>query len=296
MDNWQKAGKIASETRDYGISLFKEGETYIDIVKKIEEFIEKKGAKTAFPINISKNNLAAHYTPTPNDETKVEAGDLIKLDVGIHVDGAVGDTARTIEIKTNEYTELKKASEEALKNAIKILQAGLQVREIGKVVAETIQSYNFKPVKNLSGHGIEEWTVHAHPSIPNYDNNDKTKLEEGQVIAIEPFASNGAGFIKEGKGSSIYSIQNNKQVRDPITRKVLDYIKQEHRTLPFSKRDIVKKFPPFQTNIALNTLLNNNIIHEYAQLPEKDPQARVSQKEHTIRILDKPEVLTRERE
>ena len=297
MDNelelWKKSGKIAGEAREFGKDLLKENANLLEIARKIEDFIEKKGAKPGFPVQISINGLAAHYTPFPDDLTLLKAGDVVKLDLGTHIEGFLGDTALTAEIKTKNNSEIIKASKEALDEAIKLCKPGVRVCEIGEVVNETITSFGFKPIKNLSGHKVDRYILHSNISIPNFNNNDKTKLEEGMVVAIEPFASTGAGFIREGKPSSNFRLHNPKQVRDPMTRDVLDFIKKEFVSLPFAKRYLVKKFPIGKVNFTLANLLKQGIISEYAQLPEVEENCMVSQHEHTIYISDPAIILTK---
>lgn len=290
---WVKAGRIAGEARVYGASLIKEGVRYIDVSEKIEEFIFKKGGKLGFPVQISINGMAAHYTPFPNDVSVFNRGDLVKLDLGVQVDGYIGDNAVTIEVGTKDHTDLIKASKEALDAALKLARPGVKIGEIGAAVASTIESYGYRPIRNLSGHGVSRFTLHDSPSIPNYDNKDPMKLQEGQVLAIEPFATAGVGLVKEGKGSSNYRLAYpNKQVRDANARKVLEYIKEEFYTLPFAKRYLTKVFEPTKVTLALLVLEKAGLVYEYAQLPEKE-NGLTSQHEHTVYVADKPVILTK---
>src|SRR3989344_5756459 len=293
LNTWKKAAKIAGEALEFGAGLIKENVLLIDVTKKIEDFILSKNAKAGFPVQISINSIAAHYTSYPGDETRFKVGDLVKLDLGAHIDGYIGDTAKTIEIKTNNNKDLIKASEEALNAAIETVKPGVQLKKIGKVVNDVIESYGFVSIKNLSGHTVERYSLHAGLSIPNYDNGDNTTLKENQVIAIEPFASTGSGFIKEGKPSTNYRLVRLKNVRDSSTREVLGYITEEIKTIPFSKRQLCEKFSPFKVNLALRNLEKEGLIDCYPQLPEKKDGSFVSQKEHTILVKEEPIILTK---
>ena len=293
LELWKKAGKLAAEALEYGKSLLVEKANVFEIASKIESFIESKGGKVGFPVQISKNSIGAHYTPEHNDSLCLESGDIVKLDLGAQIDGYVGDNATTVEIKTNNYKDLIEASKNALEAAIKICKPGVKVCEIGKAINESVAPTGFKAIRNLCGHKIDRYILHSNISIPNYDNNDQTVLEEGMVIAIEPHVSNGMGLIKEGKPSGNYRMHNPKQVRDPITREILDHIKKEFHTLPFARRHLVKKFPLAKVNYALSNLEKQNIIYQYAQLPEKQDGCKVSQHEHTIYISDPPIILTK---
>ena len=292
MEDYIKAGKIAADAREYALSLVKENKTLLETANKIEEFIIKKDVTPAFPVSLAINEIAAHYTPSPDEKTIFNSGDLVKIDLGVCINGCVTDTATTVEIKTNNNKELIKASREALNEAIKIAQIGTELWQIGKIIEDTISSYGFNSIKNLSGHGLGDYEVHRKPTIPNFNNENKETLQKGQFITIEPFSTTGSGYVKEGKPSTIYSIQRKQSIRNPITKKIFDYVEKEYKILPFSKRQLLKKFPLPQVNLALKDLENNKIVKEYSQLPEKS-NGLVSQHEHTLLIDEKVIVLTR---
>jgi len=291
MDDWQKAGKIAAQVLEYGKKLVKINENILEVVEKIENEIIKNGAFPAFPVNVSINDMAAHFTPNDEKDLVFKENDLVKLDVGVHVNGFIGDNALTIDLGDNK--DLLKASQLALNEAVKLAKPGIKIHEIGKIIEKTIKEFGFNPIRNLSGHGIEQYEQHSGLTIPNYDNDDNLELEESQVIAIEPFATNGMGLVQDGKPSNIFKVVNVKPIRDNISRDVLRYIIQEYKTLPFAKRWLFKKFDSFKVNFALRNLERESILHNYPQLPEKS-QGLVSQHEHTIRVKDNPEILTKE--
>ena len=292
LQKWKKAGEIAGEAREYGITLLKDGANVLEIARKIEDYIEKKGGRFGFPVQMSLNGIAAHYTPLPDDTLCLKTGDVVKLDLGVHIDGYIGDTASTIEIGTNKHTDIIKASRDALNAAIKLAKPGTRIFEIGEAVESIIKGYGFKPIRNLSGHKVDRYILHSHLTIPNYNNGDKTELEEDIVVAIEPFATDGVGLIREGKPSSNYRLHAQGTVRDASTREVLEYIKKEFVTLPFAKRHLTTKFTPTKVTLALSNLERAGIIHGYAQLPEKS-DGMTTQAEHTILIRDTPIVLTK---
>ncbi|MEM3374158.1 MAG: type II methionyl aminopeptidase [Candidatus Woesearchaeota archaeon] len=294
-EKYLKAGKIASEARKYGISLIKEGVSLLEVSEKVEKKIIELGANFAFPPQISLNNIAAHYCADYEDKIVFKKGDIAKLDVGVMFDGFIGDTAETICVgyendETYIGNKLIKASKEALNNAIKIIKPGITIGEIGRVIQETIKSYGFSPVKNLSGHGLDQYVFHAKPNIPNFDSGDKTKLEKGIVIAIEPFASTGKGIIYESSNANIFSQIAKKPVRNMITRQVLSEI-EKYKNMPFTTRWLAYKFGLQKTNFALRELLQLGIIRSYPPLPDAD-NGLVSQAEHTIIIEDKIIVTT----
>jgi len=287
MKDWIKAGEIASEALEYGKNLIRKDKSVLEIVENTEAKIFQLGGKPAFPVNISINEIAAHYSPV-KEEISIKESDIVKLDVGVHVNGAIGDNAVTV----GNNKELIGSSREALNEAIKIIQIGTKLREIGRIINQTISSYGFNPVKNLTGHSIDIYEQHSGLSIPNYDNKDEFRLKKGMIIAIEPFATTGIGMIEEGKNSGIFKLENAKKVRTQISEEILNFIIEEYKTLPFAKRWLLQKFPEFKVNFALSNLEKEGIISQYKQLPEKS-RGIVSQAEHTLLIDDKVIILTK---
>ena len=288
-EDWIKAGEIASKAREYGKKICKEGITYLELANKIEGKIIELGGKVGFPVDVSVNSIAAHASPFPDEKSVIQKGDVVKLDIGAHVNGYVADTACTVEVGTNKYEKLIKASEEALENAIKIIKIGTKLGEIGKVIQDTITSFGFSPVKNLSGHGVAQWEIHTWPTVPNYDNNDGTELKKGMCIAIEPFATTGTGKIKDGKKCGVYSLVNLKPVRDANARKLIEYIQKEWNTLPFHVRHLTKFS---NAGYLLRLLEKEGVLMQYTQLPDAD-DGIVSQTEHTVYIDDECVVITK---
>ncbi len=285
LENWKIAGRIACECLEYGASLIKKDVKLVDVAEKIEAKIREMGAIPAFPVNISLNEIAAHYTPILSDEKKF-SDDLVKLDVGVNYRGAIGDTAMTIDL-SGKYAKLLEASKKALEEAIKLAKPGVEISAIGRKVDETIRSYGFVPIKNLSGHEIDINNLHAGLNIPNFDTGEKTKLEKGMIIAIEPFASTGSGLIYEGRDAEIYLLLNKKPMR--IGREVLAEI--EKFPGPFCTRWL-KHMPAIKVNSAMKMMHQLGMIRLYPVLPEQ-ANGIISQHEHTILVDDEPIVLTK---
>ena len=292
IENWKKAGRITAQIREFGKEQIKIGASLLKVTEKIEDEIYKLNAKPAFPVQISVNDIAAHYNPGNNDLYIFKTGDLVKLDVGVHVNGCIGDSAISVNLNDKNNKILIDAAEYALKEAIKIVKPGTRLGEIGKVIEDCIKEMGFNPVRNLSGHEIKKYEEHAGLTIPNFDNKDKTELREGQIIAIEPFATTGIGLIEEKGDSEIYKAVKQKNTRDAIARDILMKILVEYRGLPFAKRWLIKMFPDFKVNYALRLLERDEILYRYNQLVEKS-NGLVSQAEHTLLVQDRPIILTK---
>ena len=285
-----EAGKLASEVVKYAKSIIKKDMQLLEIANKIDEKILSLKAKPAFPVNLSINEIAAHSTPAFNDETKAHG--LFKVDIGIHIDGYVADTAFSIDLENNEENKLLiKTAEEARDKALELIKINSTLREIGSIIEKTCKENNVQPIHNLSGHSISQYTLHSGLTIPNFDNNSETKIIEG-LYAIEPFTtlSSATGIVKDGKQSGIYHIEKEGNVRDNFARQVLQYMREEYNTLPFCSRWIHKKFGT-RGLLALRQIEQSGLLHSYNQLIEKSG-AKVAQAEHSVLLTKKEKIIT----
>ncbi len=273
-----RAGKIAKEIRAYVREIVKPDVLLVELAQKIHKKIEELGGEVAFPVNLSIDDVAAHYHPALEDTTVAHG--LLKVDVGIHVKGFIADTALTIDLTPDKkHKELVEASEEALKKALDILDKNPSLHEIGQIIQKTIEEKGFSPIINLSGHSLGKYEIHSGITIPNYGNNAPAKLDSG-VYAIEPFATTGEGKIYEGPSGNIYAVLELKMPRSPIARKILEYVYKKYKTLPFSLREVQEKFGAM-SRLGLKELEQIGAVHSYPQLIEK-AHGFVSQAEHSF--------------
>lgn len=285
-----QAGKIASQVVSYAKTIIKKDHLLLEIAEKIEAKIIELGGKPAFPVNLSIDEIAAHYTPSYDD--KKTAHGLIKVDLGVHIEGWVADTAFSVDLENNpENKKLIQACEKALEEAIKVSNSKTPLTKIGEVIQKSIESHGFTPIINLCGHSMEQYYLHSGITIPNFDNKKMDELGIG-LRAIEPFATNGVGKIKDSKPSDIYMLTEDRMPRSPIAREVLEFIAEEYQTLPFCSRWVIKTLG-LKSLIGLKQLEENGNLHRFSQLVEESG-AKVSQAEHTLLVeKDKVIVITR---
>ncbi len=288
MDDWLKAGEIAGKVREYSKKIVKPGARVLDIVNELESKIVELGGRPAFPLNLSVNERAAHDTADDGDTRVIKEGDVVKVDVGVHVNGAIGDTATTI-IFTDEHKELQKAAKNALEAAIKILRPGTKMKEIGEVIENEIESLGFKPIRNLTGHGLERYNVHSPPEILNFKNDSDYEFSDGQIIAIEPFATTGEGLVKELTETKIYMYLRDVPTRMKQERDIISMAKTKFESLPFSKRWLPRMVG---RDIYLKKLERSGALYAFPVLVEVK-NGLVSQFEHTIIVKDKPIITTK---
>jgi len=289
IQDYKKAGQISSEVKKYAKSIIKKDVLLVDIAEEIEDKIKELGAEVAFPVNLSIDDVAAHYTPNLDDKTIAQG--LLKIDIGVHVNGFIADTAFTLDLtENNEHKKIIQATEDSLKKAQELITKNkekTELGEIGKVIQQTISDQGFSPIRNLSGHSLDQYNIHAGLTIPNYDNGNKNQIGKG-AFAIEPFATTGSGVIYEGPPSNIYGLIKEGNVRDPTARKILAFIQKEKQTLPFSQRELEKHFG-IKTRLSLRQLEQAGIIKSYAQFIEKTHKP-VTQAENTIIIHNRVEI------
>ncbi len=273
IEDYRTAGHVAHQALAYGVSLIRPGASMRTVLDKVEAFIREHGCEPAFPAQSCINEVAAHYCPTEEDDITYAETDLVKLDVGVHVNGFIGDNATTISLDGSQE-ELILAVKDAVDVAEALLKPGVTPNEIGRAIEHAITKRGFLPVRNLTGHGLGQYVVHDRPSIPNCPSGDRQPLSEGQVIAIEPFATTGeAGMIVNSTNPSIFSLKTVKPVRSPHARAVLQAIRA-YNGLPFTTRWITR-------HLGRTALLG--LIEPYPPLPEKT-KGLVAQHEHTFRI------------
>ena len=287
IEKYMKAGAIAAEARDTGLAHIKPGISFLEIVSVVEEIIEKRGAAPSFPVNISVNEIAAHFSPLNEDNHVFKTGDVVKLDVGTHIDGYIADTAVTTEVDSDKYSSLISASEDSLEKVIAQMRPGISLNKIGKMVQETIQSYHFRPIENLTGHSLNQYSLHSGMSIPNVPSIGlQKKPKAGDAIAVEPFATTGSGRVVSQGKSNIYLINNGfrlRQLRDHRAKLQIKQLKKAFHTLPFTTRWCEGKIS--NVTVSLQRLSYLGLLHHYPKLVEQN-KGIVSQKEHTLIVTN----------
>ncbi len=286
LEKYREAGRILKIVRAEAVELIRVGNSLL----KVAEFVENRtialGGRPAFPCNISRNDEAAHATPKAGD-SDVFGKDMVKLDLGVHVDGYIADSAVTVDLSGNP--DILKAAEEALAAAIDLARPGISTGKIGAAIEDSIRSYDLNPITNLTGHGLSNYEAHEEPLVPNKRVEGGVILKEGDVFAIEPYATDGTGLIHEGGSwAEIYSLTKKKPVRMPAVRDVLKRV-EEYRKLPFAKRWLESD----KLDFALIQLEKAEIFRSYPVLLES-AGGLVAQAEHTIIITqDGCEVTTK---
>ncbi|MGF7117227.1 type II methionyl aminopeptidase [Methanobacterium oryzae] len=286
IDLYKKAGKIVSNVRKDAVNYVKEDMKIIDLIEFVENGIKEQGGMPAFPCNVSINEITAHYTSPIGDERTIKSGDLVKIDLGAHVEGYIADTAISVLVgeeseNYDHHVNMIDTSYEALENGISTIKAGVEIGKVGEVIEKTMNDKGFNSVSNLTGHSMERWILHSGLSVPNIKENNPHKLEEGDVLAIEPFATDGVGRVTDMNEVHIFRFLRDRPMRLVHAKRALNKIKTNYKNLPFAQRWLQDQFSEHHLNNAMRMLISSRAIYPYHVLKEKS-NAVVAQSEHTV--------------
>jgi len=282
IEDYLKAGKIAGEVRENVRKKDWIGSTLEEICEYVESEIIKRGAKCAFPVNTSLNEVAAHYTAEPNDPKTVSDSDLIKIDLGAQINGYIADTAVTVNYDP-QYDSLVQTAENALQSAMSMIKVGVKSKDVGRKIQNTIMDMGFKPIANLSGHSLDQYTIHAGKTVPNMWTIGSFSFSENEAFACEPFVTTkkALGFVRNGKIKNIFALASRKMTKDDEADKLLEYIWNNFNMLPFALRWIVKEWEEKEARKILDFLIKKKVVKAYAILVEANGKT-VAQAEHTF--------------
>ena len=269
----RRAAKIHEKALRRGVDAILSGATDLDVVLAVEKEIEE--AKPAFPVNICSAHVAAHYTPDAGESRPLHG--LVKLDVGVHVDGWITDAAVTVDLD-GSWKNIARASYVALQRAIEVTRPGVRLMDVGETIWRTAKEFGVKPIRNLGGHQIERYNLHAGLFVPNVPEGSE-KIEEGMILAIEPFMTNGEGLVRESNSVHIFSLRGSR-ARSPQARSVLAYVRDNFGPLPFALRWLEERFGR-SVRLAVVELVRLGSLHQYPVLVERKG-SQVAQFETTV--------------
>ncbi|MBI2084244.1 MAG: type II methionyl aminopeptidase [Candidatus Aenigmarchaeota archaeon] len=267
LESYERAFSISNEVIEFARECAKENAHALELAETIENKIRELGGKPAWPVNISINEIAAHYTPSRNDSLILKEGDMAKVDIGVQVDGYPCDRAFTICIGKKSHP-LIEASEKALEETLKLFKPGTKVWEISDVCEETVNGLGFNVIRNLAGHRVDRYSQHADPSIPNGKNKIQDEIEAGKVYAMEVFVTDGSGFVVESSPTGIFQFLRDAPVRMWEARKILEMAQGKFEKLPFTQRWITD-ISPLKIDMALKQLTDAGALMEYPPLKEE---------------------------
>jgi methionyl aminopeptidase len=293
--DWMRAGQVAAEALRFGKGLCVPGARLVEVVDAVESRIRAAGLGLAFPCTLSINQVAAHYTPTHDDPTALKAGDVVKIDCGAELHGALSDNALTVEVGAGgngPHQRLIEASEACLKEAISIIGPNVDLGTVGAAIEMTAREFGFRPVQNLTGHSLEPYNLHAGLTVPNCSMRIGRRPRIGDVLACEPFVTDGvAGRVENSGPGNIYHYQRGRPLRLPTMKKLLAAVEARHPKLPFAERWLVDAIEPAKLGFNLAQLQKEALLKHYPALSEASG-GMVAQTEATLVITEDGCVVT----
>ncbi|KAK6950677.1 hypothetical protein Daesc_007202 [Daldinia eschscholtzii] len=301
--DYRHAAETHRQVRQWAQKSIKPGQTLTEIAEGIENSIRRlvghdglsegdaKIAGVGFPTGLNLDHIAAHYTPNAGNKTVLQQSNVMKVDIGVHVNGRIVDSAFTMSFDPM-YDNLLAAVKDATNTGVK--EAGIDVRlgELGGYIQETMESYEceingttypIKSIRNLTGHTILPYSIHGTKSVPIVKTQDNTKMEEGDVFAIETFGSTGNGYVHDEGEVSHYALRSDApkvDLRLSSAKSLLNVIKKNFGTIPFARR-YLDRLGQEKYLLGLNNLVQSGIVEDYPPLLDKKG-SYTAQFEHTI--------------
>lgn len=285
LEKFAESGKILAEVRGYVRTMQVRGRRVLDVCEEVEGKIRELGGKPAFPCNVGINEVAAHYTSPWDDRSLVPDGSIVKVDFGVELDGFATDTAMPVSLNP-AYDSMIIAAEAALQEAVSAVAPGRKLSDVGAVVERCIDRYGFKPIRNLTGHKIDRYNLHAGKSVPNVSDIESGRFEVGEVYAIEPFVTlrSAEGLVTDGDAAYIYRFVKAKGTKSNAAERLAEYIRDTYRGLPFASRWIHNSWREGDFS-AFEELVSSHCVAGYPVLVEVSGQP-IAQAEHTILVTE----------
>ncbi|MGA1975822.1 MAG: type II methionyl aminopeptidase [Conexivisphaerales archaeon] len=291
-ESYVKAGQIASEALRYGADMVAENMLVEDICEKVEERIISRSGFPAFPCNVSQNSEAAHYSASPGDVRRIERNAIVKVDIGVHVDGYIADTAVTVNFNPS-LGDMVSANRAILSDALKTIRREAVVGSVGEVVEAEAGRRGYRPISNLAGHQLDQYVLHAGISIPNDRERTEASFKVDTAYAVEPFlvSKSAKGWVVNGPPGNIYRLVNRKRNKDKSVADAIEFTWNSYKGLPFSSRWFAKAYGGPSTASLLQSMLKQRILMTYPVLTTAD-EALVSQFEHTVFVGENETTIT----
>jgi methionyl aminopeptidase len=287
-----RSGEIASKVLKEISEMVEPKAKIISICATAEKKIREYGGTPAFPCNVSVNHIAAHSTSPKGDRSEIPEFGLVKLDIGVHIDGYITDTALTVDID-GTLEGFIAATEDALADAIKIMQPGTSLGEVGATIERVIKDYGLRPISNLTGHNIKRYQLHAGKQIPNIKARGTPKVDAGEYYAIEPFATSGIGTVIDSEYVYIFANTGIETQLTGTAEKLRVYLRDKYGPFPFASRWIGSSSGEVDVVDEIRTLIRVKAIRGFPLQIEKKGRP-VSQAEHTVFVSEEgPVILTK---
>ena len=307
---YKAAAEITNKTLSFVIAACKPGALIVEVCAQgdalLEQEIEKVFNKptkegliekgVAFPTCISVNNCCGHFSPMASDETLIKEGDLVKIDVGCHIDGWVSVAAHTIVAQedpskpvTGKAADVIAAARDAFQVALRTIRPGKLTTEAADKFEEVAESYGCTMLDGVLTHVQKRFIVDGNKVVLNKPTSEQgveeEEFEANEVYAIDILVSTGEGKPKilDEKQTTVYkrALDREYNLKMKASRALFSEINRKFPALPFTLRAIEDQRT---ARLGLVECLNHELLHEYPVLWEK-PGELVAQFKSTVLLM-----------
>ncbi|XP_068142705.1 proliferation-associated protein 2G4 [Drosophila tropicalis] len=253
----------------------------------------KKGI--AFPTCLSVNNCVCHFSPAKNDaDYLLKSGDVVKIDLGAHIDGFIAVAAHTIVVGKNDkitgrQADVILAAYWAVQAALRLLKSGANNYSITDAVQQISESYKCKPIEGMLSHELKQFkidgekTIIQNPSEAQRKEHEKCTFETHEVYAIDVIVSSGEGVgrEKDTKVSIYKKSDENYMLKLKASRALLAEVKTKYGNMPFNIRSFEEET---KARMGVVECVSHKMIEPFQVLYEK-PSEVVAQFKHTVLLM-----------
>lgn len=289
---YKNAAEIANKALAAVIPLAIPGAKIVDLCEKGDNLITElsgnvfKNAKkkiergVAFPTCISVNSTVCHFSPLQGDETVLAEGDMVKIDLGVHIDGFIAVVAHTLVLHapdapiTGRAADVLAAANTAAEVAIRLVRPGKKNKEVTEALQKVAAAYDCKVVEGVLSHQMKQFVIDANKVVLSVSNTetrvDEFEFEENEVYSIDVVMSTGEGKprLLDERETSVYkrAIDRSYSLKMKASRAIFSEINTKFAVMPFTARSLEEKRG---ARLGLVECVNHELLQPYPVLHEK---------------------------
>lgn len=308
VQKYKVAGNIVNKALQTLITGCKVGASAKALCQKGDHILEQETGKKyknepemkkgiAFPTCLSVNNCICHFSPSKNDpDYTLKAGDVVKIDLGAHIDGFIAVAAHTIVVgataeakATGRAADVVLAAYHASQAALRQLKDGTSNYAVTEAVQKIAAEYKCKPIEGMLSHQLKQFkidgekTIIQNPTIAQKKEHEKCSFEKYEVYAMDVLVSTGEGLGKEldTKVSIYKKTEENYLLKLKASRAFYAEVKKKYGTMPFNLRNFEEEA---KAKMGVHECVTHKLVEPFQVLYEKHNEI-VAQFKNTVLIL-----------
>lgn len=308
VQKYKTAGTIVNKTLQSLIQGCKVGASVKALCQKGDNQMESETGKKyknepdmkkgiAFPTCLSVNNCICHFSPSKNDpDYQLKAGDVVKIDLGAHIDGFIAVAAHTMVVGAKPDNKAKGrgadvvlAAYHASQAALRLLKDGTSNYAVTEAVQKIAAEYKCKPIEGMLSHQLKQFkidgekTIIQNPTIAQKKEHEKCEFEKYEVYAMDVLVSTGEGLGKEldTKVSIYKKTEENYLLKLKASRAFYAEVKKKYGPMPFNLRNFEEEA---KAKMGVHECVTHKLVEPFQVLYEKHNEI-VAQFKNTVLIL-----------